>query len=234
MAGSSEISSPSSSRNDAGLKGLSTRELAEHCKEELNHYHYGVMSSDQYSLELLRRTTVQEDQEARAWMQYCFSEMIHNWLHLHPNKNAACRLESTENFVAQTFESFWQATTLSQQVEFNSLADALQYLRASLNGAVLDKLRTYRHPGKSSLQELEEPGEPFIEDPTNGIEAWENLQAMLPNGREQRLAYLLFNCDLKPREIVRSCPQEFSDIHEIYHLRHSMMERLLRNMDSLR
>ena len=231
---SSEISSPSSSRNDAGLKGLSTWELAEHCKEELNQYHCGVTPSDQYSLELLRRAMVQEDQEARAWMQHCFSGMIHNWLHLHPNRNAACHLESAENYVAQTFESFWQATALIQRAEFNSLADALQYLRASLNGAILDTLRTYRQPMKASSQEPEEPGEPFVEEPANSIEGWENLQAMLPDGRERRLAYLLFHCGLKSREIVRFCPQEFSDLHEIYRLRRSIIERLLRNADNLR
>ena len=57
---------------------------------------------------------------------------------------------------------------------------------------------------------------------------------MLPAGREQRLAYLLYHCGLKPREIVRFCPQEWSDIQEIYHLRRNLMERLLRNADQLR
>ena len=226
-----KISSPSSSSKDTALMGLSTWEIAEHCIEELNHYQYGVTSSDQYSRELLYRATVQGDQEAWAWMQHCFSGMLHNWLHRHPNRNAACRLESAENYVAQAFESFWQVTTVIQRIEFNSLAGVLQYLRASLNGVILDTLRAYRRPGKSLLQEPEEAGESLIEDPANSIEMWEHLQAMLPNKREQRLAYLLFNCNLKPGEIVRFCPQEFSDIHEIYQLRRSMMERLLRNAD---
>ncbi len=65
-------------------------------------------------------------------------------------------------------------------------------------------------------------------------ELWEVLQTMLPGQREQRLAYLLYHCGLKPREIVRFCPQEWSDVQEIYHLRRSILERLMHNVDQLR
>ncbi len=57
---------------------------------------------------------------------------------------------------------------------------------------------------------------------------------MLPTRRELRLAYLLYHCGLKPREIVRFCPQEWSDVQEIYHLRRNILDRLMRNKDQLR
>lgn len=76
-------------------------------------------------------------------------------------------------------------------------------------------------------------GEPYMENGTDRREVWEVLQTMLPTEPEQRLAYLLFYCGLKSREIVRFCPQEFSDVQEIYRLRRSIMERLLRNADQL-
>ena len=72
------------------------------------------------------------------------------------------------------------------------------------------------------------------EDETEAGELWEVLQTMLPGQREQRLAYLLYHCGLKPREIVRFCPQEWSDVQEIYHLRRSILERLMHNVDQLR
>jgi hypothetical protein len=68
-----------------------------------------------------------------------------------------------------------------------------------------------------------------VEARTESSEIWDLLKTMVSNAREQRLAYLLFNCGLKPREIVRFCPREFSDIDEIYHLRCNLMARLLRN-----
>src|SRR5204862_7956222 len=43
---------------------------------------------------------------------------------------------------------------------------------------------------------------------------WGTLQKVVPEMREQRLAFLLFNCGLKPREIVSHCPQEFCDVQE--------------------
>lgn len=56
---------------------------------------------------------------------------------------------------------------------------------------------------------------------------WNTLQKILPDAREQRLAYLLFHCGLKPKEIIHSCGQEFHDVQEIYHLRYNIMTRLL-------
>jgi hypothetical protein len=143
----------------------------------------------------------------------------------------ACRLESEENYVAQAFERFWQATAFNQRVEFSTLAAALQYLRASLNGAILDMLRAYARPREVSLLV---PGEPLVEDSSDNSEFWVSLHMILSNPREQRLAYLLFHCGLKPREIVRFCSQEWSNVQEIHRLRRNILERVLRNADQLR
>ena len=142
----------------------------------------------------------------------------------------AYRLESEENYVAQAFERFWQATAFNKRVEFSTLAAALQYLRASLNGAIMDMLRAYIRPREVSLPS---PGEPLVEDRIDDSEFWESLHMLLSNPREQRVAYLLFYCGLGPREIVRFCPQEWSSVQEIYRLRCTIMERFLRNADQL-
>jgi hypothetical protein len=145
----------------------------------------------------------------------------------------ACRLEREENYIAQTFERFWQATALNQRVEFGMLAAALQYLHASLNGAILDMLRVSARPRESSRTVPEESGEARMEDMTSSIEVWEMFKALLANPRERRLAYLLFHCGLRPREIVRGLPQEWSDVQEIVRLRRTIMERLLCQADQL-
>ena len=67
-----------------------------------------------------------------------------------------------------------------------------------------------------------------MEDGTDNSEVWEILQMILSNPREQRLAYLLFHCGLKPREIIHYCPQEWSNVQEIYRLRRNILERVLR------
>ncbi len=213
---------------------MSLSELAAQCLRELGYYRRGEPCTDAYGLELLRRATFQDNQEACAWVQYCFGGLVRGWLRRHPKREVACRLESEENYVAQAFERFWQATAFNQRVEFSTLAAALQYLRASLNGAILDMLRTYARPQEISLPGPGEAGEPMVEDSSDNSEVWESLHMILSNPREQRLAYLLFHCGLKPREIIRFCPLEWSDVQEIYRLRRNIIERLLRNADYLR
>ena len=213
---------------------LSVQQLAAQCMKEVDNYHQGKPYTDVFGVELLRRATMLDDPEAWTWIQHCFSGLVLHWLNRHPYRETACRIENEENYVAQTFERFWQATSLTQKVTFNTLAAALRYLRLSLNGAILDSRRANARSREVPLPEPGELGEPYIEDVTSSSETWEIIQSMLPDKREQRLAYLLFYCGLKAREIVRFLPQEWSDVQEIYRLRRSITERLLRNADQLR
>ena len=136
--------------------------------------------------------------------------------------------------VQQTIERFWQATAYNQHVEFRKLPAALQYVHASVYGAILDTLRAYLRRGEVSLPESKAPGEPSMEDQTCSSELWGILERILPDSREQQFAYLLFHCGLKPREIMHFCPQEWSSMQEIYCLRRTIMERVLDHVDILR
>jgi hypothetical protein len=229
-----EQAEPAVGRAAGASSALSTAALAEQCLLQLEAYRRGEACDESYGLELFRRATVEGDVEAWEGVQRCFGELVRAWLRGHPSRAVACRLESEANYVALAFERFWQATSLSQQVTFKTLAAALHYLRASLHGAILDTLRTYARPKEVPLSEPGEPGEPFAEDQMEASELWEVLEAMLPSRREQRLAYLLYSCGLKPREIVRFCPQEWSDVREIYQLRRTIIERVRHHASQLR
>jgi hypothetical protein len=229
-----EGSSPASLRREAACIVLSVPVLAAQCSREIDNYRRGEPCNETYGLELLRRCTIQGDQEARTWLQDCLGGLVRGWLRRHPSREAACRLESEENYVVQAFERFWLATTLTHRAEFRTLAAALQYLRASLNGAILDTRRAYSRSRGAPLPESGEPGESFVEEHTDSSEVWDVLQMVLTNEREQRLAYLLYHCGLGPREIVRFYSGEYSDVQEIYRVRRTIMERLLRNADHLR
>jgi hypothetical protein len=211
---------------------LNLPELAAYCRREIDKYRRGEPYSERYGLELFHRAIMQSDQEAWAWVQYCFGGMVLGWVRHHPQRAVACRLESEEHYVAQAFERFRQATACHQQVEFNRLSAALHYLRASLHGAILDTLRKYQRPREVSLPEPGATGEPFLEDVVCDSELWDILKGLVPNPREQRLAYLLFYCGLGPREIVQCCSPEWSSVREIYALRRTIMERVLRHVDT--
>ena len=226
--------SPDTMKGETPYSALSVPQLAAQCMKEVDNYRRGEPYTDVYGVELLHRATVLGDPEAWTSMQHCFSGLVLNWLRRHPYRETACRIENEENYVAQAFERFWQSTSSTQKVTFSTLAAALRYLRLSLNGAILDSLRANARSREVPLPEPGELGEPYIEDVPPCSELWEILQSMLPDKREQRLAYLLFYCGLKAREIVRYLPEEWSDVHEIYRLRRSITKRLLRNVDQLR
>jgi hypothetical protein len=230
----SEQSSPDLLLSDLQCSEMNLQLLAARCFRELNNYRKGEPYSDSYGVELLRRATVQGEQDARMWVQYCFKEVVLNWLQLNPRMVVVCRLESEENFVTLAFERFWLVTTSNQQMEFRTLACAMQYLRASVLGMILDTLRRYSRPREISLPDSGESGEPCGEVETSCSEVWDILKTLLPNQREQRLAYLFLYCGLKPKEIARFCPQEFNDVREVYRLRSTITKRLSRNAHLLR
>ena len=219
---------------DSALTGMSVSALAAACSREVDNYRHGMAYNDRYCLEIFRRALLLRDQLAWELIQQRFGDTVRNWLRRHPKRDIACRFESEENYVAQAFERFWQATAHYQQLEFRSLAAALRYLRLCLNGTILDTLRAYSRPQEVPLPEPGSTGEPLVEDSYDSSELWEVVKSMLSSMREVRVAYLLFHCGLKPREIVLHCPQEFGDVQEVYRLRRNIIERLLRNTDKIR
>ncbi len=139
-----------------------------------------------------------------------------------------------EIFRPKAFAHFWNAVH-NQQLMFTSLGAALRYLRICLNSAILDMLRSYTRAREVPLPEPGFAGEPTAADSEEGSsELWEVIRDMLPNEREQRLAFLLFHCNLKPRVIVRLCPQEYPDVNEIFRMTRNIVDRLERGADQIR
>ena len=209
------------------LADLSTRERQLHRRK--------APSDDRYCVEILRRALVEQSDEAWTILQQCFSETIRNWIRGHPSSDVALLRDSEENYIAQTFSRFWYAVR-DQRLEFTSLYAALRYLHATLNGIMMDTLR-YHLRERSREVPFPEPGcsqEPIAEDSMDSRSIWNSIQLLLPDERERRLAYLLYYCGLKPRDVVMRCSGEFDDVKEIYRLNHNIVERLRRNRDRLR
>jgi hypothetical protein len=226
------IEPPASS--DVLVQAMSNSELGDRCMNEIENFRRGEPSNDQYGIELFHRALKLRDPFAWEIVQQRFSDMVLSWLHAHPMKQAASHYDSDENYVAQAFARFWRATVGNQNLGFTTLAAILRYLRASLSGAILDTLRAYSRPKEFALPEPGFPGEPYTEEDGDASELWEAICSMLPNERQQRVAYLLFHCHLKPREIVRFYPNEFDSVEEVYRHRRNIFDRLLRNADYLR
>ena len=175
-------------------------------------------------LELLRQVSTHGDLEAWAAFQQGLEETVQAWLHEHPSREAACRVHSERHFVALAFEQLQQAV-VQGKVTCETLSGVLVYLRASLNGSILETLRVSSRPGAVSGRM---PAERDLQGHLESLEVWGRVQARLSSERERRLAYLLYHCGLKPAEIVRCCPQEWSDVHEVTRLRLSILMQLMK------
>jgi DNA-directed RNA polymerase specialized sigma24 family protein len=218
---------------DDSLRAMSVSELAERCERELDKFRRGETSSDRYILELCSRALQQRDALAWEVVQRFFDAMMHRWMRDHPLRDLACRYDSEENFVAQAFSRFWLAT-VDRVIAFQAIGAVHKFLRATLHSVIIDTLRTFARARMTALPETDDVDELSIEDYYETGELWEAIYNLVPGRRERRVFYLLYHCGLKPREIVRFLPNEFDDVGEIHRIRHNVMDRLRRNMDTIR
>lgn len=193
------------------------------------------LQRNQESLEIFQRALSRRKDEDWSLLVERFQGLVLAWVRSHARRELAYRYHTPEYYASLAFERFWQATARNQSLTFTSLEAALSYLKASLNGAILDTLRSYARPEVP----LPEPGflhpvELTTEDPPIEHDLWDVIKNLIPTPREQRVAYLLFYCGLKPREIVQFCPDEFPTVGEVHRLRRNVVERLLRQADTIR
>ena len=213
---------------------MDLRALEDGCSDEMKRQRRKEIFDDRYCLEIFRRAILERLDPAWAVLQQRFGENVRVWLRSHPSCDLALLRDTEENYVALTFSRFWYAMR-DQQAEFPSLYAALSYLHATLNGVIIDILRTHLGTKEVPLPATDAPDEPISSDePDDKLALWESVRELLPDAREQRLVYLLYYCGFKPREILARYPQEFHAIQEIYRLNHNILERLRRNQDRLR
>lgn len=179
--------------------------------------------NDQEYLKLFQRALIQNDQVIQRNLQRHFKEVVLNWMRQYPGGSVACHLNDEEYYVNQAFERFWRAGTRHLQVETATLTAILLYLRACLNAAILEMFRESTRAKVIALPNSHSA----IEDPDASHQVWQIVQSLLPDKREQRMAYLLFHCGFKPDEIANSWPHEFADISEIARLRRKIVELLI-------
>lgn len=182
----------------------------------------------QYWLEMFRCSLKENNQRSQRWLQQKFSVIILNWMHDYSKSSLAFHLRTEEYYIIETFRRFWHTLRKQQKFDLTSMADVLSYLHVSLNGVILDTLRNYSSPQEASLTSSGITEEVKSNENDNIHELWELIEGKLSNARERRMAYLLFQCALKPGEIVDHFPNEFSDVNEIARIRRNIMELLSR------
>jgi hypothetical protein len=205
------------------LRNMSIAVLTDQCMIEINYYTAGVLLSETYYRELLFRALLHGDHDAWNAVQRCLKVPLRGWMVCHPKIEAACRLDNVENYITQAIARFHKAAIL-KQVDYWRLPSALEYLRVSLNSVLLDALRDATRPF-TALSDKRETCNSFMSTPVSDF--WEMLEKMSLDTHKQRMAFLLFNCGLRPHEIVQLFPEEFCDEQEISQLRCSIIKQLM-------
>ena len=213
---------------------MSLAALKERCQREMINYRKGEVYDDRYCLEIFFRALKKQDNQAWELLLHSYRGMAGGWLRSHPRYDSAMRYESEDNYVIEAFARLWKARH-DKSTNFETLGAALFYLKRSLHTAVQDTLRFYEKQ-MAQLPEAEGAGldELMAQEEDDGRELWEIISSILPTKREQSLAYLLYHCNLKPREIIQYCPSLFGTVSEVYRLRRNIIDRLMRNMDQIR
>jgi hypothetical protein len=209
---------------------MNSSALAGHCTCEIEHYRSNESHDDQYYLEMFHRAMVNHEPDAWELLQQCFSPLVRAWMRNHPQRNLACRYEQEEHYVTNTFTRVWQAS-MRNRLEFDTLVAALSYLKLSLQGTILDTLRAHAQPREVPLPNADSATisseKQVFKDDYKSSDLWEIIKSLLHDDRERRLAYLLFHCGLKPREIVRYHSAEIGEVQEIIRLTRNIIERLI-------
>lgn len=221
-------------RSYEAVNQMDLASLGRRCSDEIQRFRRKEAFDDQYCLEIFRRAILQRVELAWALLQQRFDETVRIWLRSHPSYELALHRDSEENYVALTFSRFWYAVR-EQQIDFPTLYAALSYLHGTLNGLLIDMLRSRALAREVALPEANSAQEPsFVQEINDEQSMWQSLQEFLQNPRERRLMYLLYYCGFKPREVAARWPQEFQSVKEIYNMNHTVLERLRRNRDRLR
>jgi DNA-directed RNA polymerase specialized sigma24 family protein len=208
--------------------------LTYRCSQELGNYRQQKASDDRYCLEIFRRAMVDGDNEAWVALQERFRDNVLYWLRCHAKRQEALQIDTAQSYVDDTFKRLWQWSD-NQKLEFRSLAGALKFLHDCLLSSITDNLRRYAWKERVPLPEYAHPNTWMVEEESyDRNELWKSVQAFLTDKHELRVIFLLYYEGLKPKEIVKRCPEEFADEKEVYRLTRRALYRLRQHADILR
>lgn len=186
-----------------------------------------VILNDQYCLELFQRVRQQNDEQAKEQWQYLLGVTMLDWMSRHPYKEKAYGYRPAAYYVEKAFERFWRISIPDHELESSTITSILQHLQVCLNAVIIDILRVHALLKRVPLAEATDYREAIPEAFGIGSKVRKNIQYLLAQTHDQRLAYLLFHCGLKPEEVLQTYPQEFGTIQHVTHLRSILIEQLL-------
>ncbi len=127
------------------LPDSKSADLADRCREEVEHFLLGSKIESTYCYDLFRMACVRGDQEAWKEVYSIFSFLARRWV----SKNSLYQAssESMDSLVNQAFFTFSRYVTPERFSKFPTLGSLLAYLRRCTSTAVVDAWRRVHFPG---------------------------------------------------------------------------------------
>jgi hypothetical protein len=225
--------------DDAPSSELSVDLLAQHCQQETEKYLAGHSHDETYCLELFRRATLDDNQEAWRAIYAQYQNLVADWIWQYSKFRRTD--EEITVFVNAAFMRFWRTISKqSKEFQFDNLGQLLGYLKRCVHSAVEDAYRQQQRGPQDTLI-WEELSEALADDETSletrvlsrvEMDALEwVVWSRLRGEAEMVVARLSWLDGLRPREIQARRSDLFANVRRVYRIKRNILERLLRDPD---
>ena len=207
------------------LSDLDLPEIATRCAEETARFRRQQRYDSRYCYELFRCAILLEKQAAWDFLLSQFGPLVRHWIGNQVQQ---------EELYQEVWFRFSQAVTPARwhKGDFPTLKRLLSFLRTIAIRQAIDaeRERELERRAVSQLEnELSHQSLSFPWQQATRQELAELIRARLKDDQEHWLVRLMFEYDMKPREIALEYPQYFEDVQTVYRVRDRLLERLKRD-----
>jgi hypothetical protein len=206
------------------LEDKSLDEIIAGCKQANSDFHRGRPHDARYCFELFRRALALRNPLALEAVWEIYFPQLRRWVLNHPYFDP--KLESEDFFALGAFTQFHRYLVGEQFAGFKSVPRIMRYMKDCVHTAVAQYVRD--HGNKDvPLGDLEFV-DPAItpQERLHAVALWELICKILKSDQQRKLAYLVFDLDMKPAQIVAEFPGEWSNERSVSITLHRIRKRL--------
>jgi hypothetical protein len=195
---------------DDNFKSLDIASLALGCKQETGKFFKNLANDARYCFELWCRACRDHLEGALEYIFKIYVPILYSRARQHPAFYQSC--QDANSFAHTALANFYHAVNGTPFLEkFQTLPQVMGYLYTCLHTELLGDIRRTEH--ETPLED--DPQMPSEEIFSDSQEVWAQLCRVLPDPKDQRLAYLRFVLEMKPAEIVKQYPALWETQREV-------------------
>jgi DNA-directed RNA polymerase specialized sigma24 family protein len=190
-------------------------------------------SHEAFCFELFRRAISEGCAVCWQYLHSQYYALVRAWLLRYNLSN----VEMVDDLAQDTFVTFIRFFTTAKLQQATSLGSILKYLKSCAATTVLQARRKAAHEAVwleweetvLDAQRHADSAEAQAGQNLAAVEIWSAVEASCQDERERLLARLTLVAGIKPADLVKRYPQQFSDTAEVYRLKRNLVDRLRRH-----